>query len=123
MQLCGKSARSEHIESLNHAGFIQLSASKPLALARARARSRDLEVEVEEEKKERAHTRGKSKPVDNSPLEQRQNVTPADPYKAVETMIRNRVIATDIDLEAEIIGNGFQADLAERLRNMLYDME
>jgi hypothetical protein len=36
MQLCGKSARSKHVEALVQAGFIQLSASRPLALARSR---------------------------------------------------------------------------------------
>ncbi len=36
---------SAHVESLNHAGFIHFSASKPLALARAGARSRELEKE------------------------------------------------------------------------------
>ena len=40
--LCGKSARTAHLESLNEAGFIQLSASRPLA---PRARSRETETE------------------------------------------------------------------------------
>jgi hypothetical protein len=35
------------LESLSHAGFIELAASKPLALARAGARSREEETETE----------------------------------------------------------------------------
>jgi hypothetical protein len=48
MRLCGKSARSKHLTSLNHAGFIHFSASKPLALARSREKK-----EKREEKKAR----------------------------------------------------------------------
>ena len=47
MQLCGKSARSKHLEALNHAGFIEISSSKPRALTRARARSREKEKETD----------------------------------------------------------------------------
>ena len=53
MQLCGKSARSKHLEALNHAGFIEISSSKPRGLTRARARSREEEV-LRTSSKERA---------------------------------------------------------------------
>ena len=36
MQLCGKSARSKHVTSLSHAGFIRIVGTKPLAHARSR---------------------------------------------------------------------------------------
>src|SRR4029077_7031859 len=114
MQLCGKSARSVHIESLNHAGFIALCASKPLALARSR------EVEVEEEKKKTyAHTRkpAKPQPVDNSAG--RSNVQAADGAKAVEVMIRNRVITDPVALAAEIAGYHLDPATATRLRGLL----
>lgn len=53
-QLCRGSAREQHWESLNHAGFIHFSASKPLAL-RALARE-----EVEKEKKVLSATASKT---------------------------------------------------------------
>jgi len=102
------------LDPLVQAGFIALSASKPLALAR----SREVEVEVEK-KKTFAHTRKQAnpKPVDNSPG--RSNVTPADPAAAVEAMIRNRVITDPVDLTAEIAGYRLDEATATRLRGLL----
>jgi hypothetical protein len=56
METCGKSARSEHLKSLNDAGFIELSASRP---PRREEKGR-------EEKKEAASANEKSRPVDNN---------------------------------------------------------
>jgi len=113
-QRCRQKTRKDTLDSLVSAGFIQLSASKPLALAR----SREVEVEVEK-KKTYAHTRKQPnpKPVDNSPG--RSNVTPADPAKAVEAMIRNRVITDPVDLTAEIAGYRLDDKTAARLRGLL----
>lgn len=102
------------LDSLVQAGFIALSASKPLALARSR------EVEVEVEKKENRPALTRTKPVDNSRLaEGRSNVVPADPAKAVEAMIRNRVITDPVDLAAEIAGYHLDDTTATRLRGLL----
>jgi hypothetical protein len=50
---CGQRVRSRSLQALSHAGWIQLSASKPLALSRARASSASRE-ERREEKNARA---------------------------------------------------------------------
>ena len=54
MQLCGKSARSSHLDSLIHAGFIQVLASKPLAQNRT---EEELDLEAEKKAKEDARAR------------------------------------------------------------------
>jgi hypothetical protein len=56
--------------------------------------------------------------VDNSDPG-RSNVTPADPAKAVEAMIRNRVITDPVDLAAEIAGYHLDPATATRLRGLL----
>jgi hypothetical protein len=60
---CGASTRRQHWASLNDAGFIQLSASKPLAL---RARARALAREETETEKNNARTRVR-KPATDEP--------------------------------------------------------
>jgi len=101
-----------HLERLNHAGFIQLVASKPLALARSR------EEEVEKKKKEPIAF-ARKKPVDN-PEPQRANVLPADPVIAIRTMIQNGVITDIVDLEAELAGAFLDGTTAaEQLRASL----
>jgi len=102
------------IDSLVQAGFIALSASKPLALAR----SREVEVEVEK-KKTHAHTREQANPKTADNSSGRSNVTPADPAKAVEAMIRNRVITDPVDLAAEIAACHLDQATASRLRGLL----
>jgi hypothetical protein len=107
MQLCGKSARTSHFESLNHAGFIHILASKPLAQRR------------EEKKREEsgASTPKRKQPVDNSV--QRANVQPKDPAKAIRTMIVNGVITDPVDLEAEITGAHLNPNIGDDLRKLL----
>jgi hypothetical protein len=112
MALCGNSARTSHIESLNHAGFIRLVASKPLALTRSR------EEEVREEKKEPVAHAPKPKAVDNF-QPQRANVLPKDPAQAIRSMIANGVITDFVDLEAEITGARLNGDIADKLRGLL----
>jgi len=107
--LCGPHSRYAHLKPLVDAGYIQLSAS-PRALARE---------EVKREKNKQGATQ-KPKPVDNSRSgEGRSNVTPADPAKAVEAMIRNRVITDPVDLAAEIAGYHLDPATATRLRGLL----
>jgi hypothetical protein len=114
-QRCRQKTRKDTLDSLVSAGFIQLSASRPLALAR----SREVEVEVEEKKGEQAGARPhKPKPVDN-PDPGRSNVLPKDPASAVEAMIRNRVITDPVDLTAEIAGYHLDDKTAARLRGLL----
>jgi hypothetical protein len=108
----GLTTRSEHLASLNHAGFIQIVASKPLALARSR--------EVREEKKEKgpvAHA-PKRKAVDNFEP-QRANVLPKDPAQAIRTMIQNGVITDLVDLEAELEGFHLNSNVGDDLRKLL----
>ena len=110
---------SRTIESLADAGFIDIVASKPLALSRARAQTRARE-EVREEKKKPARTRARK--AETPQPDTRSNVQPADPVKAIEAMIRNGVIHDEIDLEAEIAGYHLNGDLAARLMQMLGSM-
>lgn len=77
-RLCGSSAREKHWEELNHAGFIQFSASKP-----SRARSREVEVREEEEKTSASKKGGKGKPKNQ---------------RAAENWIRNG-LANEVPLE------------------------
>jgi hypothetical protein len=111
MQLCGKSARTSHFESLNHAGFIRFSASKPLALTRSQ------EKEVREEKKELG-AKARKQPVDNSTA-QKANVLPKDPVQAIKTMIANGVITDLVDLEAELQGFRLNSNVGDDLRKLL----
>jgi hypothetical protein len=118
MQLCGKSARTAHIDSLIHAGFIQVVASKPLALARSR------EVEVEKEKKDlkilpSALKTEEPKPAPPASSSHRTNVVAADGFAAIERMIRNGVIRDDLDLDAELRGYRIDGHLAESLHEQL----
>lgn len=71
--LCTKSARSSHWQALIDAGFIQLSASRPLAL-RALARGRE-----EKEKRTRVHAR-EQKPAATATLEARTNAGAYRPF-------------------------------------------
>jgi hypothetical protein len=59
-QKCGQSTRHQHLRSLSDAGFIQLSASKPLAQRRE-------EKEKEKEENEPGRSRSKVKPKDPEP--------------------------------------------------------
>jgi hypothetical protein len=112
-QKTGQTTRSEHLASLNHAGFIQIVASKPLALARSR--------EVREEKKKIGPVAiaPKRKPADDANV-QRANVLPKDPVQAIRTMITNGVITNLVDLEAELAGAKLNSTIATELRGLLH---
>ncbi len=84
--------RSRHLEALNHAGFIQIVASKPLAL---RYQQASLELEVEKEKKVVKEERSNGK---------------ADVAR-IASMIRNRVITDQVDLDAELLAAPALTDL------------
>jgi hypothetical protein len=62
----------KHLEALNDAGFIRLSASRPLALARSREKRR-------EEQEQHAPTRPK-KPKPKTPAETRTNAAAYQPF-------------------------------------------
>jgi hypothetical protein len=110
----GQRDRHGTLEALNHAGFIQLSASKPLALARSR------EKEVEKEKKVlSAHAQ--KRPVDN-PGVQRANVPTPTGQAAIpiiERLIRNGVITDLVDLEAELLAAHLSNNVGDDLRKLL----
>jgi hypothetical protein len=73
-EVCGKSYRSEHLVSLNHAGFIEFSAVKPLSRARVRARE-----EKRREELTGAHAQ-KPKPKNNTGDEHRENASAYKKY-------------------------------------------
>ena len=96
----GQRVDSRALVRLSDAGFLTISASKPLALARSR------EKKVSEtEKNYLGAAREKAKP------------TAAE--QAIERLIRNGVINDIVDLEAEIAGLHLQGTPADRLRQML----
>ena len=109
-QLVGQRVDKRTLEALNHAGFIAIVASKPLALKR------------EEKKKKELGAHAPKKPVDNSSV-QRANVLPKDPIKAIETMIHNGVITDPVDLEAELaaldLNTTRNSNLADKLRALI----
>jgi hypothetical protein len=109
MELCGKSARSSHLDSLIHAGFIQVVASKPLAQRR----------EEEEKKELKAPTLRLEPPKPAPTASHRTNVVAADGFAAIERMIRNGVIHDDLDLDAELRGYRIDGHLAESLHEQL----
>jgi hypothetical protein len=111
-QKTGQTTRSEHLASLNHAGFIRFAASKPLALTRSR------EVREEKKKNKPVAIAQKPKPVDNFEP-QRANVLPKDPAQAIRTMIQNGVITDPVDLDAEIAGAHLNNNVGDDLRKLL----
>jgi hypothetical protein len=96
-----------HLERLNHAGFIHLVASKPLAQRRE-----------ENKKKELRAITPKPKPAETANV-QRANVSPKDAVKAIRTMIQNGVITDLVDLEAEIFGAHLNSNVGDDLRKLL----
>lgn len=91
-QLTGRVTRAT-LEALNHAGFIEFSASKPLARAR---------VEKEEEKEKKVVRTPRSKPQ-----------TPVDRIRA---MIQNGAITDAVTLEAELRAQGLNGVDEQSLR-------
>jgi hypothetical protein len=104
----GQTDRHGNLDSLIRAGFIQVVASKPLALARSR------EVEVEKEKKDL-----KTFSLKRNTETPKPNVVAADGFAAIERMIRNGVIHDDLDLDAELRGYRIDGHLAESLHEQL----
>lgn len=94
-----KRVTQHQLDSLNHAGFIEIVASRPLALARSR--------EEEEIKKKNKQVRTRTKPETQ------------DPFKTIVAMIRNGAIHDRIELDAEINGSRLSTSLADELREML----
>lgn len=75
---------SAQLKALANAGFIELSASKPLAL---RARSREEEAETEEEKKEKNFQEKKNdQPVDNHSLLLAQATADAEQWQGSDSL-------------------------------------
>jgi hypothetical protein len=112
----GQRSRKRQFERLNDAGFIQLSASKPLALARSR------EVEKKREEVRRAPARA---PKPAHAAAQEEFPTLAALPRADETamavariarMIDLGVIHDEVDLEAELRGFKVTGTPAEQLR-------
>jgi hypothetical protein len=98
-----------HLKALVDAGFLDIVASKPLALARSR--------EKETEKKEL-----KAPPLKREtpkPAPHKSNVQAADGYEAIARMIRNGVIQDETYLDAEIRGYHLDEKLAAELHQML----
>ena len=111
MELCGKSARSAHIDSLVRLGFVTVSASKPLALARSREKK---VLETEKKLKPTLAHEGEKpaeQPADSPPVEGSEQV--------VERLIRNGVIHDLVDLDAELRGYRINGQPADRLRALL----
>jgi hypothetical protein len=104
--LCGMRTYSAHLKRLSDAGFITILASKPLALKE--------KTKIRKEKPLGADAL-KAKPNDR----RRMNVLPKDPVQAIRTMIRNGVITTTVDLEAELAGAKVNSNAADDLRAML----
>lgn len=100
---CNLRATRQHWESLNRAGFIQLSASKPLALAHARARSREDFQSLRGEETRVTQKSSKAK-------------TESD---RISTLIRNGAIRDLVDLTAELADQPVPDDVAAELRAQL----
>ena len=103
----GQRVDSRALVRLNNAGFIVISASKPLALARSR------EKKVSETEK-------------NYPKRIAETAKPEAPRPAaegseliVERLIRNGVISDLVDLNAELAGYRINGNAADRLRELL----
>jgi hypothetical protein len=119
--LCRSAAEARRwrdtIESLNHARFIHLSASRP---ARDTRNPASLEVEVEKEKRSsKEESRARAKPPsrvgENVPMPTGKAAIPA-----IERMIRNGVITHPADLEAELSGAKLNSTDADKLRALIH---
>ena len=120
----GQRVTTRDLESLNHAGFIAFSASKPAG--KVAGIPAGLEVEVEN--KELKILPSALKPEEPRPApttsvpassSHRTNVVASDPVAAVERLIRNGVIHDQVDLESELNGYGIDPRLAEGLHDQL----
>jgi hypothetical protein len=105
----------DNLEALNHAGFVEVSASRPARHLASDIAS--LEVEVEEERvlknPKSAHAR------DRNHDPPRQNVQPRDPIEAIRTMIHNGAITNLVDLDAELTAAQINGHQAAELRALL----
>ena len=104
------------LEALNHAGFIEFSASRPAGKVAG--------LEVEVEKKELKILPPALKPEEPKPTpaassSHRTNVVASDPVAAIERLIRNGVIHDQVDLESELTGYRISGHLAQSLHEQL----
>lgn len=98
-----------HIEALNHAGFLTLSASAPLAPRYQDASDTRARGETEKEKEQET-----PKPPYRKPKKR-----VASDIDKIRTMIANGVIYDLVDLNAELAAAGINGDTANELRKLV----
>jgi hypothetical protein len=100
------------LDSLIHAGFIQVVASKPLAPLEVEKEKKDLKTLPLARKAENPKPAPPAAPY-------KSNVQATNGYVAIARMIQNGILTDTVDLEAEIAGYHLDKYLASELRAML----
>lgn len=109
-----------HLTSLNHAGFIEFSASKPVALSEQSDSTRATRERKRESKKElRAHAKNGNN--GSSPTAEPPARKPEQQAR-IETLIRNGVLVDVVDLEAELAATDLADDAKAFLRAIVGDL-
>jgi hypothetical protein len=98
----GNRVMTRDLEALNHAGFIEIVASRPLALARSREKRR-------EEKKEVANAKTAKPPATNERTT--VNMPPRDEAAYVRKLIANHVVTQPYELDAFNLPDALRAEL------------
>jgi hypothetical protein len=109
-----ESVRTRDLIALNHAGFIEFSASPPLA--RRLPRLRDREEKTLSANAPQAEAFAAKVVADPKGREHRPYDNPSDPAAAIRRMISNGAITTVIELEAELRALNVNGAAAESLQ-------
>ena len=115
---------TKQLESLNHAGLIELSASKPLALRYQRASPRREEKRKEEQAAPSAVENPKPKnpervPFNGPPAPSRVNMPPSDEVAYVRKLVERRIINEPFEMD---MYTGIPADVREELRARIIEL-
>ncbi len=117
----GIRTRHADLEALNHAGLIDILSRDALdqRITQVYRRSR-AEVEVEKEKNLSLKTTSSARASSDPPAYRaRANIQPRDPAAAIATMIRNGVLSSSVDLEAELRAAQLDDEQRNHLRAVL----
>jgi len=116
-RLCQARVRLEHLEALNHAGFIELSASKPLALRARPDRGREREALRASLSKERERANA-SAPMarvraleetetaptaPSEPFEHTYSTEPPGGYPSESQQVRREYVADDVERDPDAL--------------------